>query len=144
MQKADKQHRMRLQTEKTRLASIETERLATYLLAMCSADSPTGGESEVQRRRAGGQEGLNPVALDRLVKFLEPNNKTSQAVVALDGWRKLPAPVKGVTEPSADVRRAAEDFKKNVSRPFRAFALPNAKAQAGEQSRQELLKALVR
>ncbi len=144
LQEAEKRYKDALQTEKTRLAGIETERLATYLLAAYQVRTRRLEDPKFNAAELAKQEGLNPVALERLVKFLEPNNKTSQAVVALDGWRKLPAPVKGITEPSADVRRAAEDFKKTVSEALKG-GLPqaNAKAQAGaDKNRQELLKAL--
>jgi hypothetical protein len=141
---AEKHYKDALQVERTRLAGVETERLPSYLLAAYQVRMRRLEDPKFSVAEQAKQEGLNPVALERMVKFLESNNKTSQALVALDGWRKLPAPVKGVTEPSADVRRTAEDFKKTVHDALKGgLPLPNAKVQGGaDKNRQELLKSL--
>ncbi len=74
------------------------------------------------------KDGLDPTALDRCVKLLEPANKAGQAVAELAACRKQ-MPKAAVPEPASDVVRAARDLQERTRALLARNGLPAAKSK---------------
>ncbi len=151
MQDGEKKVKELLAAERKRLAEAETDKIPSYLTAAWKLKARQISEPKFSSKQQAKEDGLNPVVLDRWIKFLDAGNKVSMTISALDPWRKLPMPGKDAKpdkdakiEVSDDVRKAGEEFQEFVHVAL-GKGLPDAKAKAKagkEKERQDVLKAL--
>jgi hypothetical protein len=138
----DKKLKDFLKAEKTRAAEAKATEIAAYMLAARKVQARRMEKTNFSAAEQAKADKLNPALLDRWLKYLEPNSKTSQKVMALSSWRKLPMPAKGNPDMPADVVQTANEFQDYVQAILKKEPAPKEKKPVDDKTRTEVLDSL--
>jgi hypothetical protein len=138
----DKKLKDFVKAEKTRVAEAKVADIAAYMLAARKVQARRMEKPNYSTGEQAKADKLNPAVLDRWVKYLEPNSKVSQKVMALSSWRKLPQPAKGNTDMPADVVQTAKEFQDYVEAILKKQPVPGTNKPVDDKTRNEVIDGL--
>jgi hypothetical protein len=113
VQEAEKKFRDFVAAEKFNQSALKADQLKAYLQAAWKLRLRQQNEPKYTTADQAKQDGLDAATLDRMIKFLAADNKSTRPLVAFEGWRKLPVP-SGKTEIEPEVVKTAEAIQAHV------------------------------